>query len=68
MASEGRMANLRRFIRSAEFFECLVKARISSAPRWSYIRELELDAEEKTEDAVGGNSADSDGECEFSSV
>ena len=45
--SEGRMKKLRKFTKSPDFDECLVKACVSSVPRWRYVRELELDPSKK---------------------
>ena len=48
--SKSRMEKLRQFLISGEFEESLIKACISSLPRWRYARELSTDPSKKTTD------------------
>ena len=62
------MNKLRKFTKSIEVEDCLVKACVSSVPRWRYIRELELGPTKKTKSTDEGNASDSDDEYQFASV
>ena len=63
--SASRMNKLRKFVKSIEFDECLVKACVSSVPRWRYIRELDLDPAKKTSSTDEGAASDSEEEFQF---
>ena len=63
------MTKLRDFLNSGEFEESLVKARVSSLPRWRYARELPTDPSKKrTDPDYDGYSSGSDDEFVFVSV
>ena len=67
--SANRMSKLRDFLRCGEFDESLVKACVSSLPRWRYARELNKDPTKKQIDPdYDGCSSDSDNEFAFVSV
>ena len=54
-------------MKSIEFEECLVKACVSSLPRWRYARELDHDPTKKTRSSDDEDPSDSDDEFQFAS-
>ena len=56
------------FLKSTEFEECIVKACVSSIPRWRYLRELERDPSKKSGAADRDVDSDSDDDFEYVSV
>ena len=64
--SANRMSKLRNFLKCEEFDERIVKACVSSLPRWRYARELASDPKKKRIDPdYDEDSSDSDAEFVF---
>ena len=64
--SSSRMSKLRTFLKGEEFEECIVKACVSSLPRWRYAREMALGPKKKRMNPdFDEDSSDSDDEFAF---